>query len=85
MTLYLAIKSKFPATESKGENSVTDILMMNLLKRSQTLQDNTTTRTDNTTVPAIVSGIYQHIFETKKPLQIIRWIQDFLEEDLLFN
>lgn len=67
MTFHLAIKRKFPATASKGENSVTGILKMNLLKSSQTLQDNTITRTDNTTVPAIVSGIYKHIFETKKP------------------
>lgn len=59
--LYLAIKRKFPATESEGENSVTGILKMNLLKRSQTLQNNTITRTDNTTVPAIVSE-YRNIF-----------------------
>lgn len=36
----MAIKRKFPATGSKGENSVTGILKKNFLKRSQILQDN---------------------------------------------
>lgn len=49
MTLYLAIKRKFPATGSKGENSATGILKKNLLKRSQTLKDNTITRIYNIT------------------------------------
>lgn len=56
-------QKEFPATGSKGENSVPGILKKNFFK-SQTLQDNTITRMHNTSLPTTVSGICKLIFET---------------------